>query len=71
MHVDLPGYLNGARQRPRIEQDHVPACEAHGLGIIPWGPLAGGFLTGKYRPDGPLTVDQLADSAVALLLGNE
>ena len=24
-----------------------------------------------YRPDGPLTVDQLADSAVALLLGNE
>lgn len=36
-----------------IEQDHVPCCDAHGLGIIPWGPLAGGFLTGKYRRDQP------------------
>jgi aryl-alcohol dehydrogenase-like predicted oxidoreductase len=34
-----------------IEQDHVPCCDGHGLGIIPWGPLAGGFLTGKYRRD--------------------
>lgn len=32
-----------------IENDHLPACDAHDLGIIPWGPLAGGFLTGKYR----------------------
>jgi aryl-alcohol dehydrogenase-like predicted oxidoreductase len=33
----------------QIEQELVPACQAHGVGIIPWGPLAGGFLTGKYR----------------------
>ena len=33
----------------QIEQELVPCCKAHGLGIIPWGPLAGGFLTGKYR----------------------
>lgn len=32
-----------------IEQELVPCCKAHGIGIIPWGPLAGGFLTGKYR----------------------
>jgi len=37
----------------QIEQELVPCCEAHGIGIIPWGPLAGGFLTGKYRRDQP------------------
>jgi aryl-alcohol dehydrogenase-like predicted oxidoreductase len=37
----------------QIEQEIVPCCKAHGLGIIPWGPLAGGFLTGKYLKDGP------------------
>jgi aryl-alcohol dehydrogenase-like predicted oxidoreductase len=34
-----------------IEREHVPACRAYGLGIIPWSPLAGGFLTGKYSKD--------------------
>ena len=37
----------------QVEQEIVPCCQAHGLGIIPWGPLAGGFLTGKYRKEGP------------------
>jgi aryl-alcohol dehydrogenase-like predicted oxidoreductase len=32
-----------------IEYDVLPACRAEGLGIIPWGPLGGGFLSGKYR----------------------
>lgn len=32
-----------------IESELVPCCEAHGIGVVPWGPLAGGFLTGKYR----------------------
>ena len=32
-----------------IEQDLVPCCENYGIGVIPWGPLASGFLTGKYR----------------------
>ena len=32
-----------------IEKELVPCCEAHGIGVIPWGPLASGFLTGKYR----------------------
>jgi len=32
-----------------LEREHVPLCEAHGLGILPWSPLAAGFLTGKYR----------------------
>ena len=25
-----------------------PCCQAYNIGIIPWGPLSGGFLTGKY-----------------------
>jgi len=37
----------------QVEQEIVPCCKAHGLGIIPWGPLAGGFLTGKYRRGEP------------------
>jgi aryl-alcohol dehydrogenase-like predicted oxidoreductase len=33
-----------------LEREHVPAALQWGLGIIPWSPLAGGFLSGKYRP---------------------
>src|SRR5450755_1375791 len=32
-----------------IEWEVVPACEAAGLGLLPWSPLASGWLTGKYR----------------------
>jgi len=32
-----------------IEQELAPCCQAYGTGVIPWGPLASGFLTGKYR----------------------
>ncbi|MCK6547153.1 aldo/keto reductase [Myxococcota bacterium] len=32
-----------------LEREHVPVCQRFGLGILPWSPLAGGFLTGKYQ----------------------
>jgi aryl-alcohol dehydrogenase-like predicted oxidoreductase len=32
-----------------LEADVTPACERHGLGIVPYFPLARGLLTGKYR----------------------
>lgn len=32
-----------------IEREHLPAAHDAGLGICPWSPLAGGFLTGKYQ----------------------
>ena len=32
----------------RVEQEVAPACEAYGLGILPYFPLASGMLTGKY-----------------------
>jgi aryl-alcohol dehydrogenase-like predicted oxidoreductase len=34
-----------------IEWEIVPACQAEGLGLLPWSPLGGGWLTGKYRRD--------------------
>lgn len=34
-----------------IEWEIVPACAANGLGLLPWSPLGGGWLTGKYRAD--------------------
>ena len=33
-----------------IEVEIVPACLKFGLGVIPWSPLGGGMLTGKYKP---------------------
>lgn len=32
----------------RIEREILPACRAFGIGVLPWGPLRGGELTGKY-----------------------
>jgi aryl-alcohol dehydrogenase-like predicted oxidoreductase len=32
-----------------IERDVLPVAEQYGLGVIPWSPLAGGWLTGRYR----------------------
>ena len=33
----------------RVERELVPACREFGVGILPYFPLASGFLTGKYR----------------------
>jgi aryl-alcohol dehydrogenase-like predicted oxidoreductase len=33
------------------EDEIVPACLYNGLGMLPWGPLAGGWLSGKYTRD--------------------
>ncbi len=30
-----------------LEREHIPLCLQHGLGLLPWSPLAGGFLAGK------------------------
>jgi aryl-alcohol dehydrogenase-like predicted oxidoreductase len=34
----------------RIERELMPAAKKYGLGVLPYFPLASGFLTGKYRP---------------------
>jgi aryl-alcohol dehydrogenase-like predicted oxidoreductase len=37
-----------------IERELVPAMNAYGLGLLPYFPLAGGLLTGKYKRNAPL-----------------
>ena len=32
-----------------IERELLPLCRSEGIGVIPWSPLGGGFLTGKYK----------------------
>jgi aryl-alcohol dehydrogenase-like predicted oxidoreductase len=32
-----------------IENDVLPTCDRYGMGVIPWSPLAGGWLSGKWR----------------------
>jgi aryl-alcohol dehydrogenase-like predicted oxidoreductase len=42
-----------------IEQDVLPACRRYGIGVLSWGPLAGGWLSGRYGkggdPEGPIS----------------
>lgn len=35
-----------------IEREHIPAAQELGIGVLPWSPLAGGFLSGKYKREG-------------------
>ena len=47
----------------RIEREHLPMCQTYGLAQIPWSPLAGGGLTGKYakgskHPEGSRYADE-------------
>lgn len=46
----------------RIERELIPMCRTFGLGVLPWSPLASGFLTGKYRRDQKPEQGRMADS---------
>jgi len=48
-------------ERETFEKWTLPLCRKYGLGIIPYSPLAGGFLTGKYRKDKPLPDSKRAE----------
>jgi aryl-alcohol dehydrogenase-like predicted oxidoreductase len=51
-----------------IEWEIVPACAENGLGLLPWSPLGGGWLTGKYtreeRPSGATRLGEDPDRGV-------
>jgi len=45
-----------------LEWEIVPACQAEGLGLLPWSPLGGGWLTGKYtREERPIGATRLGE----------
>jgi aryl-alcohol dehydrogenase-like predicted oxidoreductase len=49
--VSLQAYYSLAGRD--LEHELLPLCREEGIGILPWSPLSGGFLTGKYRRDNP------------------
>src|SRR3954468_5359727 len=47
-----------------IEVEILPFCRAAGIGLIPWGPLGAGFLTGKYsRDEAPPAGSRMGDAS--------
>ncbi len=38
-----------------IEAEVLPVCQRYGMGVIPYSPLAGGWLSGRYRKDADVT----------------
>jgi aryl-alcohol dehydrogenase-like predicted oxidoreductase len=46
-----------------VEADVLPTCQRHGMGVIPWSPLAGGWLSGKWR----LGAEELTSRRSAML----
>ena len=48
--------------RAEFEDELADVCRQYGIGVIPYSPLAGGFLTGKYRREGQPTESARAGS---------
>lgn len=46
-----------------VEREVLPYCAAHGVGFVPYFPLAGGFLTGKYRRNQPAPAGSRGESS--------
>jgi aryl-alcohol dehydrogenase-like predicted oxidoreductase len=46
-----------------VEKEVLPYCAAHGVGFVPYFPLAGGFLTGKYRRGEPAPAGTRGESS--------
>ena len=43
-----------------VEADVLPTCRRYGMGVIPWSPLAGGWLSGRYRLDADIETSRRA-----------
>jgi aryl-alcohol dehydrogenase-like predicted oxidoreductase len=58
-HLSVPGYVSlqphyNLVHRDEFERELAELCRNYGIGVVPYSPLAGGFLTGKYRPGGKI-----------------
>jgi aryl-alcohol dehydrogenase-like predicted oxidoreductase len=43
-----------------VEAEVLPVCQTYGMGVIPWSPLASGWLTGRYRTGADMPVSTRA-----------
>jgi aryl-alcohol dehydrogenase-like predicted oxidoreductase len=48
-----------------IEADVLPTCLRHGIAVIPWGPLGGGWLSGRWHKGGDPVTSRRADRVPA------
>lgn len=46
-----------------VEREVLPYCQAHNVGFVPYFPLAGGFLTGKYKQGQPAPAGSRGESS--------
>ena len=44
-----------------IENEILPTCRRYGMGVIPWSPLAGGWLSGRYRTGKDVPISRRAE----------
>jgi len=58
-HTEQPPYSVLCRG---VERDVLPTARRHGMGTLVWSPLAGGWLTGKYRRGDPAPVGSRGDT---------
>ena len=62
-------YYNAMNRQPEVEV--LPACSHHGLGVVPYSPLARGVLVGKYKPGEEPPADTRAGRKDARILQTE
>jgi aryl-alcohol dehydrogenase-like predicted oxidoreductase len=62
-------YYNAMNRMPEVEI--LPACRHHGLGVVPYSPIARGVLTGKYKPGAAPPQDTRAGRADKRMLETE
>lgn len=73
--LNMPGpvvcqpYYNLLNRQPEVEI--LPACAHHGLGIVPYSPVARGVLTGKYAPGASAPADTRAGRGDKRILETE
>ncbi len=65
--ADVGGYERFVSMQPEYnavdrheEANVLEVCASEGIGVVPWSPLAGGFLSGKYDRDGDIPEDTRA-----------
>jgi aryl-alcohol dehydrogenase-like predicted oxidoreductase len=65
---ELKGYARYVAEQPpynlldrRIENELIPMCQRHGLGILCWGPIGMGVLAGRYTDENKYPADSRAE----------
>lgn len=66
-----PEYNLLAPIRSDVETELAPMCVQHGIGMVPYSPLGGGVLTGKYRRDHDLPASVRADENADVRLSEQ